>query len=149
MVVNPVAKGIQSIVPDYPGIELKFIDSKENPSQRDVFVDKKATAEFQQKGEKEKDVIIIDKAQYGVGKPIHELTHAAMMSQFKHNPYLKQKFGEKMFKIFENEDLISLGLDNLDSRIIKVYGEKDASWSRYTLCCRLFKIKSAWLEGRG
>ena len=127
MVVNPVAKGIQSIVPDYPGIELKFIDSKENPSQRDVFVDKKATAEFQQKGEKEKDVIIIDKAQYGVGKPIHELTHAAMMSQFKHNPYLKQKFGEKMFKIFENEDLISLGLDNLDSRIIKVYGEKDAN----------------------
>ena len=125
LVAEPAQRGIQAVVPEYKGFDIKFIEGAKERKRYFENTDGSVKAEFQPRGKGEKDLIIIDKSKYKAGIPMHEITHAAINSVFKVNPALKKRFTNTMRNTFKDFDLGYLSGTKLGESIKEAYGIKD------------------------
>ena len=111
-------KGIQLVMPEYKGFEVKY------ESNRDFFKFKDSVAEMQEgAGKGGKDVLLFDINKYTPGKAIHEITHAAVRSKRNQNENFRINFDARLAEKFGKFDFGVFKGTELWDTIAKMYGE--------------------------
>ena len=122
MVTKPMNKGIQSVVPEFEGVKVRFGKGKDfrrkNFQTNEKGEDLGNTAQYNP----ETNEMFFDLNKYTAGKPAHEFTHAATEAYFKANPTAERNFTKRMGQIFKDFDFGEFSGTELEARIKEVYG---------------------------